>query len=134
MPSLDLNGDNKVVISMSQDENEAITQFGQSRRFTVVVVFLFWPVFFVVLVCLKSITVSHEGFGVGVFNVVLFWISNAAQLRSNRKLFSITSAPSDAIARDALAAAHVSFDSAVRPWCLFSFCHCPFLESLSILC
>ena len=119
MPSLDLNGNNKVVISMSQDENEEITQFGQSRRFIVVVVFLFWPVFSLVFVCLKSITVSHEGLGVGVFNVVLFWISNAAQLRSNRKLFSIISAPSDAIARHALAAAQVSFDSAVRPWCLF---------------
>ena len=26
MPSMDLNGNNKVVISVSQDENEAITQ------------------------------------------------------------------------------------------------------------
>ena len=48
MPSLDFNGNNKVVISISQEENEEITQFGQSRRFIVVVVFLFWPVFFVV--------------------------------------------------------------------------------------
>ena len=72
MLSLDLIGNNKVLISMSQDENEEITQFGQSRRFIVVVVFLFWPVFFVVFVCLKSIIVNHEGFGVGVFNVVLF--------------------------------------------------------------
>ena len=45
MLSLDLIGKCKVVISMSQDENEEITQFGQSRRFIVVVVFLFWPVF-----------------------------------------------------------------------------------------
>ena len=121
MLSLDLNGNHKVVISMFQDENEEITQFGQSRRFMVVVVFLFWPVFSLFFVCLKSITVSHEGLGVGVFNVVLFWISNVGQLRSNRKLFSTTSAPSDAIARDALAAAHVSFDGAARPWCVISF-------------
>ena len=93
MPSPDFNGNNKVVISMSQDENEENTQFGQSRRFTVVVVFLFWTVFFVVFVCLKSITVGHEGLGVGVFNVVLFWIPNAAQLRSISMLVS-----SDAIA------------------------------------
>ena len=49
MLSIDLNGKCKVVISMSQDENEEITQFEQSRRFTVVVVFLFWAVFIVVL-------------------------------------------------------------------------------------
>ena len=58
MLSLGLIGKCNVVISMSQDENEEITQFGQSRRFTVVVVFLFWAVFIVVFVCLKSITVS----------------------------------------------------------------------------
>lgn len=51
-----------------------------------------------------------------VFSVVLFRFSNAAQLRSNSKLGSKMSAPSDAIARDALAAAQVSFDSASRPW------------------
>ena len=49
MPPPDFNRNNKVVISMSQDENAEITQCGQFRRCTVVVVFLFWAVFIVVL-------------------------------------------------------------------------------------
>ena len=44
-----------------------------------------------------------------VFDVVLFRFSDAAQLRSNSKLVSTTSAPSDAIARDALAVAPLPF-------------------------
>ena len=56
-----------------------------------------------------------------MFDVVLFRFSDAAQLRSNRMLFSTRSAPSGAVTRDALAAAQVSFDGAARPWCVISF-------------
>ena len=61
MLSPDFNGNNNVVIFMSQEDDEEITRCGQFRRCTVVVVFLFWAVFIVVFVCLKNITVSHEG-------------------------------------------------------------------------
>ena len=49
MLSIDLNGNNKVVFSVSQDENGEITKCGQFRRCTVAVVFFFWAVFIVVL-------------------------------------------------------------------------------------
>ena len=49
MLSMDLNGNNKVVFSVSQDENGEITKCGQFRRCTVVVVLLFWSVLIVVL-------------------------------------------------------------------------------------
>ena len=135
MLSLDLNGNNKVVIFMSQDENEEMTQFGQSRRFTVVVVFLFWPVFSLFFVCLKSITVSHEGLGVGVFNVVFFFLDfQCRAIAFEQEAFfdhkcSKRCHCTRCVGRCASVIRQRS--TALVP---FSFGHCPFLESLSILC
>ena len=63
-----------------------------------------------------------------VLNVVSCRFSDAAHLRSNSKLVSTISAPSDAIARGTMAAAQVSFDSAARLWCFVHFVIVHFLR------
>ena len=134
MPSLDLNGNNKVVISMSQDENEEITPSLDSLVVSQWLLCSCFGQYSLWFLCLKSITVGHEGFGVGVFNVVLFWISNAVQLRSNRKLFfdhkcSKRCHCTTCVGRCASVIRQHS--TVLVP---FSFGRCPFLESFSVLC